>query len=790
MTEVRRYTVLGRAERYSEEIANRKYGPPSEPKRTFEQARKTLLPQVKDVVRAVAKIPDAQRLDEVVVEVRLGEDYLAKSYHPEDLLRTVGLNLRGSGVWEPPAKPRPAPKEGAKPKPPAPPVRAKSLFVSGDQKALGAMQQLLESGAGNKEAIKDVIALEQVRLPTAGERLAAGLLEDERALIAIEIVLFAWDSRQRDKAVARLKELLARYKVDPDALLVRPYVNGPTFVAGKVPHAALASLSHLNFLRVARLLPRVELTRRAIGLPTPAPAPPKIVAEPKHWIAIFDGGVTLPHPHLDGLVVAKDCTTKAPLKSYVEHGTAVCSAALYDSISPNSKLEQPVCGVMSFRVLPDARDDDLELYGAVDAIEKEVPLLPPTAQIVSLSFGPAGPIETSAAPGRFTYALDRLSYETGRLFFTAVGNWGQRVGLERIQGPSDSVNNIAVGAYRLEPTSGERVPAEYSCKGPGRSGGAIKPDIVAFGGSPHAPFHVLDATAGSIVGTQGTSFATPSASAMGGALIARVASPITGQVCRALLLSAAEYLEGHDEDAFGWGALPSSLDTVLACTRTRVAVAYAGIVNPRRSWRLPFLLPDAFSPNGNTLFQWTIVFTPDVDPTAVDDYTLAGIEHGFRPHKNKFRFTHRDHPKKPLVFDLVKDAAVIVAREAEGWKRGAQPVSDQNVRRKETLLRAREAKWETVVCGRRSKQQDALLDPALTIGILGRGSWDKLAPDLQARYAAVLTVTAPKYKGDLYADMLRASPLLQPIMLRSRLEVLTSARSSTGLGEGTGSSEA
>jgi len=173
------------------------------------------------------------------------------------------------------------------------------------------------------------------------------------------------------------------------------------------------------------------------------------------------------------------------------------------------------------------------------------------------------------------------------------------------------------------------------------------------------------------------------------------------------------------------------------------------------------------------LFQWTIVYTPDVDPTAVDDYTLAGIEHGFRPHKNKFRFTHRDHPKKQLVLDLIRDAAVVAAREAEGWKRGAQPVSDQNVRRKESTLRAREAKWETVVCGSRVKQRDAVLEPALTLGILGRGSWDKLASDLQARYAAVLTVTAARYKGDLYTDVLREFPRLQPIQLRPRVEVLT-----------------
>jgi hypothetical protein len=76
------------------------------------------------------------------------------------------------------------------------------------------------------------------------------------------------------------------------------------------------------------------------------------------------------------------------------------------------------------------------------------------------------------------------------------------------------------------------------------------------------------------------------------------------------------------------------------------------------------------------------------------------------------------------------------------------------------------------VRGQKTKQQAGLLDPALTLGIAGRGAWDSASPQLQASYAAVLTVSAPKYRGDLYADVLNAFPLLQPIQLRSRLEAL------------------
>ena len=167
-------------------------------------------------------------------------------------------------------------------------------------------------------------------------------------------------------------------------------------------------------------------------------------------------------------------------------------------------------------------------------------------------------------------------------------------------------------------------------------------------------------------------------------------------------------------------------------------------------------------------FEWTVVYAPDVDPTAVDDYTLAGIDAGFRPHKSRFRFTHDDHARSPKVLNVVSDAALVRQHEAAGWKRSAQPIGDQNVVRSESTLRARDAKWETVVRGQRSKQQGGLLDPALTLGIVGRGAWDSTSPQLRANYAAVLTVSAPKYRGDLYADMVNEFSRLQPIQLRSR----------------------
>ena len=96
-----RYMVLGRGEAYINEFTapKRGAGDPEEP-RTFAQTQALLRPQVETVTKALKVLNPKQRLDEVVVELRLHERYLAKSYRPDDLLDGTGLTIRGMGTWE------------------------------------------------------------------------------------------------------------------------------------------------------------------------------------------------------------------------------------------------------------------------------------------------------------------------------------------------------------------------------------------------------------------------------------------------------------------------------------------------------------------------------------------------------------------------------------------------------------------------------------------------------------------------------------------------------------------
>jgi hypothetical protein len=763
-----RYTVLGFGEQYVAP-AEKKGRMPGEPPvgRSVPNARALLAPKVAGILSSVAGMPAERRLGEVVVELRLDDKFLAKSYAPEDLLRNTGLALRGLGTWTQYSPTRSKKKGDASSTLAIEPRKSRSLFVSGTDASLGKLRSAIEQGL-SADVDNDLTKLEDIRLPGPSDRLRMGLESMESGTQAIEVVLFDWDASLRNDAIARVLDLFSRCGVEDKKRRVKVYDDGPTFIAAIVPFSVIAQLGALNFLRSARPLGRVNLSKEVVRHAISPSLVPTQVAPPLARIAVFDGGFAKGHPLLDPYVDSFDLTTKPPVPSAVEHGTMVASAAVYGSFDGTGAVPAPACRVLSYRVLPDPEDDDLELYGAIDAIEAEVPRLPKDVAVVNLSFGPSGPIDD--IPARFTYSIDRLGREASRLFVTAVGNDGNVVGCERIQSPADAVNNLGVGAFRLN-SAGKPEHASYSCRGPGRSGGFKKPDVLGFGGCDVRPFLALLPNVGELGATTGTSFAAPVVSCLAGRTAALVDQPVTlgPEALRALLIhSACPLVESPDTHA-GHGVAAASVEAVLACSPTQVSVLYQGTVSPRDSWKLPFLLPTDFAPGGKLALRWTVVTSPDVNEAAPDEYTLAGLEIAFRPHSDVYGFTPPEgSSQKAVKFNIQTEAVRQRQLLAEGWKQSALPASDNKKGRGERELRASEGKWESVMRAQRGKNPNSISEPMLTISVLGRGSWDRRDTRLQARFAAILTVDAPKYDGDLYAEVIAAFDKLKPLTLRGQ----------------------
>lgn len=766
----RRYTVLGFGEKYMAPAEKKKSMPPQDTSkgRSLPEVRAKLAPRITSMLTSVERMPKEQRLDEVVVELRLDEQFLAKSYNPEDLLKETGLKLRGTGSWTQYAVPRKRGKKGKDVPSEPEATQSRALYVSGPVESLRRLHTAVVQGL-SKDADADVLKLEDIRLPSPDDRVKMRGQDAAAAAVAVEIVLFAWDDQRREQAVERVLKVLERFNVLASKRRVKVYEKGPTFIAAVAPAAAIAQLGTLNFLRSARPLPRVHLTKTVTRHSAPFVQAPARATPPAARIAIFDGGYAKGHPLLDPYVESFDLTTRPANPDEVEHGTMVASAAVFGPMDGTGALPAPACRVLAYRVLPDPTSDDLELYGVVDAIEKQVPLLPKDVQVINLSIGPWGPIDD--VPSRFTYSLDRMAREHNKLFVTAVGNSGEELGFERIQAPADSVNNLGVGAFRLD-SNAQAEYAHYSSQGPGRWGNVVKPDLVAFGGCEARPFMAFTPDVGQIGGTLGTSFAAPLVSAVAGQVHSLIEPPgkVGSEALRALLLHSCVPLNGVPKGYVGHGRAAETVEQVLECTSRRVSVLYEGVVSPREAWKLPFLLPPDFEPGGKVSFEWTIAFSPEINFPSPDEYTQAGLDVAFRPHSDIYYFNppKGDDSAKPVKVNIETEKARVAKLVAEGWTKSPVPVSDSQKGKSERLLRAADGKWETVVRDRRGKLPNSVSAPMLTVGVLGRGSWDKKDASLRARFAAVLTVDAPNFDGDLYQQVIANFQQVQPLKIREQ----------------------
>jgi hypothetical protein len=117
-------------------------------------------------------------------------------------------------------------------------------------------------------------------------------------------------------------------------------------------------------------------------------------------------------------------------------------------------------------------------------------------------------------------------------------------------------------------------------------------------------------------------------------------------------------------------------------------------------------------------------------------------------------------------FTLVDDANEVTQLVARHWKRSALPVTESGNRYPTEQERRTDYKWEPIVRRHVSKLANSLDEPFLILHAIPRhGATERLD------YAAVVTVSAPKFNGDLNDEVLRRFPALQPIRLRSEAEI-------------------
>jgi hypothetical protein len=503
----------------------------------------------------------------------------------------------------------------------------------------------------------------------------------------------------------------------------------------------LRSLAEFTFLRVARVMPSLrvalpETTRRTISN-APVALPTSAAIHPTERAAIFDGGLGVS----DLAPWATEYTwpeTSATVGKLLMHGGEVTSTFLFGRHSVGQPLPRPYMAVDHYRVLAPTSGKDPDLFDVLLRIKGVLD----TGQyrFANFSLGPQMPVSDDEVHA-WTATLDQLCATHGILATVAVGNDGDVKGADRIQPPGDMVNAIAVGASDSAGHKWKR--ASYSCKGPGRSPGFVKPDGVAFGGSAAELFHVYSPMNASTMGVMGTSYAAPLTLRTAAGLSATTTYELPAIALKALLIHHAERRVRLPREEVGWGRFREDSALILECGEDCVTVIFKAELAKGEYRRCPIPFPDLVLP-GPVRISATFCISAHTDPEHAVNYTRTGMGITFRPQIGM-------GPTEPVEFFGI----------------GSQ------YKKSEREMRDAAHKWETVL-----HRDRTFTDPASLAGPVfdveyharesGRGVTPASAPDVP--FALVISVHVPGVPN-LYELIRSKYPVLQPVSLRANVSV-------------------
>ena len=733
MPQSRRNYLLGYGERLTSPVELPRGGAPKDAPYSLEEARHRVAPMFEGAASALEALPDSACPDgEGVAALALHPEYYAKSFFPATFLRAADLRAVGSR----PRKLRPEKRSrGREPEE----ALTTELFVAGKRSAFRRLAKEIHEWTLKMAGSRNLPAIERVGPLTAQERVRP--FTSGPGKLPLEVVLHASERLHDRFILAGFGAYLEELGIDVD--LKRIFFSGRLcFLRLRATEQQAADVARFSFLRVIREMPKLRTTQPVLrGLPSARRAvelPKGDVLDPNLRIAVFDGGLPVTSQLTAWANAFESPGVGESAQELLWHGETVTSALLFGPVTGDG-AERPLCRVDHYRVLDqDAYRDSYELFDVLERIKSV--LSQGNYEFFNLSLGPTLAVDDDDVHA-WTAVLDEHLADGRTLATIAAGNTGEQpedpvLQTWRIQVPSDCVNGLTVGASDRLDERWARAP--YSSKGPGRSPGLVKPDLVAFGGSSQEPFWVIDPEArGSLMATAGTSYAAPAAMRSALAVRAHLGPVLSPLAIKALLIHSTE-AGRHSRAEAGWGRLPVDLEELVICPKGSVRVVYQDEITAARYRRIHLPLPKG-ELAGMVHINATFCFATAVDPEHPGNYTKSGLSVLFRPNRLKFRTEDAVHPATAPFFQ----AGELFAPE---WQ-----------------LRADAHKWETCLHRRVSKRAGSLNRPLFDIHYNARsGSRDDTSAE-KIRYALVVTVEAPRV-DDLYDRVVRTyRAQLQPL---------------------------
>jgi hypothetical protein len=239
---------------------------------------------------------------------------------------------------------------------------------------------------------------------------------------------------------------------------------------------------------------------------------------------------------------------------------------------------------------------------------------------------------------------------------------------------------------------------------------------------------------------------------------------------RALAVHLAELGEDHDQTRAGHGRLAGDAATLLSCDPHEATILYHGILGRTEVRAFPLPFPAAF-PGGDIDLSWTVAYSTATDATEAGEYTNAGLEARFRPHKDKrtMGFETDDGTSRSHVVNVRSDGTDIAARMAEGWTlpSAAQSRSPKTTRRSEGDL-CELGKWETIWHSTDRLRASSMDHPQIDINHLSRegGRITRDTEDIEFTLAVTMRSRSGKALYDLVLnefDVLSPLPVAVPV---------------------------
>jgi len=735
--------LLGKGERLTEQVRV-----PSGPvdkvsPYTFLEAKIRLKPMLESLVKSIDDIPTNACPDDLAIAtITLNPEYIAKTYYPSELLRSVGLETVGSRAR------KIIPDKKSKDRIPVEAVTTE-LFVIGKKTAFRNWSSNIQNWNEIYPGAKEIVEIEEVRFPDPINKIKSTISEEQK--IVYEVVLHLDEKSAEVRHLDLFKKYLEYLGIN--TTFERRFYSGRLcFLELEASKSSALDIATYSLVRVVREMPKLRLLKplvRSSNYPygTTVKLPNMGAINPQIKTAIFDGGIPSDHPICKWATPYETNGIGPAVPDLLEHGVSVTSAFLFGHIDTKKSIPQPYSLVDHYRVLDEEPGQNpYELYEVLDRIIDVISTK--KYDFINLSLGPCVPIDDDEIHS-WTAILDDYLCDGSTLVTIAVGNDGEGdplIKANRVQVPADCVNALSVGACDVPDLNWQR--ASYSSIGPGRSPGLIKPDLVDFGGSIDRPFLTLDSTDGSkLFPTGGTSFSAPTVLRLASGVKAHFGSSLNALAIRTLLIHSAEDAELPKVE-IGWGRVARELDDIVTCNERMMRVVFQGKITASKFMRAPIPLPFG-ALKGMVTVKATLCYATDIDPHHPGNYTRSGLEVSFRPNKNTKRKVEEWeseplHAKTKSFFGKIKKAF-----------------------QTEEELRRDAWKWENCLHAEHRFRGNSLVEPVFDIHYNARAEGHNDSRNQELQYALIITVEAPKVI-DFYDQVVRryATQLeqLQPVI--------------------------